>query len=148
MIKRKLKKCKSCGADRHIFSKGVCKFCWAKSYNPPQKKEVKSSNKTQFSITQFFDYHIKNCKQCEECNSKIYNADIRNIAHILPKRIFTSVKTNHWNFIHLCWQCHSDFDSSWDKAKKMKCWGIAMERFNKIKHLVTENNKILDYFTE
>jgi 5-methylcytosine-specific restriction endonuclease McrA len=40
------------------------------------------------------------------------------------------------NSMYLCNDCHSEFDSSWEKAVKMPVWSRALNRFNKIKHLV------------
>ena len=39
MIKAKKKICKSCGEERYLFSKGMCRLCWGKdkAFNPSNK---------------------------------------------------------------------------------------------------------------
>lgn len=76
---------------------------------------------------------------CCNCGGRsLKNDDKRwkySAAHILPKRpsMFPSVATHPLNVLELCWQCHHDFDSSWDKASKMPCFVIAVEKFNEFK---------------
>lgn len=48
MIVRKKKDCKACKLPKYLFSKGLCKHCWNKSYKPkvkPRPKIKKISNR-------------------------------------------------------------------------------------------------------
>lgn len=56
------------------------------------------------------------------------------IAHVLPKEHFPSVATHPDNYLILSmWNgSHSNYDSSWSKASKMKIWPEAVDRFLKI----------------
>jgi 5-methylcytosine-specific restriction endonuclease McrA len=78
---------------------------------------------------------VKKAK-CQNCQVWIHQLTTTNIAHILPKAIFKEVGDNIMNSMYLCNDCHSEFDSSWEKAVKMPVWSRALNRFNKIKHLV------------
>ena len=98
-------------------------------------------------INEFFESVLNvNKVVCEECGCTIYSPTRANCAHILPKSIFKSVATNKDNFLWLCLQCHSNFDSSYSKAMKMKCWDKALEQYKKFKNEVIEYHKFLTYF--
>lgn len=66
-------------------------------------------------------YRDDNPKWSEEANDKKHERTIEmmkraSIAHLLPKREinkggFPSVGTNEDNWIELCWQCHTSFDT-------------------------------------
>ena len=69
-------------------------------------------------------------------------------AHIFPKALFPSVSKHPLNFLIIsagC-GCHSDFDSSIDKAYEMPVWKIAVERFKTFESQITETHKYLDLF--
>lgn len=84
--------------------------------------------------------------RCQNCGESIAN-DLnskdtwiwrRVLAHVVQKSKYDSVKTHPLNILFLCWQCHSDFDSSWDKARKMNIWGLAIVKAKKLLPLITE----------
>lgn len=65
-------------------------------------------------------------------------------AHLLPKRHFASIMTHPLNgmvlgsgYSSLC-LCHDTYDSSWDKASKMKIWEEAVRRFKILYPLIRE----------
>jgi len=86
------------------------------------------------------------CWNCGEWISPKYYRHAS--AHIFPKAHFFSVSTNPHNFLVLgagC-GCHSEFDSSVEKACKMPVWGKAVERFKLFEHEIKERHKYLDLF--
>lgn len=85
--------------------------------------------------------------KCMECGEPIPLAFAHHsIAHILPKSSkngFPSVATNEHNWIELgasC-GCHHRFDSSWEKASKMKVFAIAKLRFQKFEPLIAPEER-------
>lgn len=94
----------------------ISKFKFIGSTKP---KAVVHENLT---LAEFFAFHgevLLKGITCEECNEMIINPGTKNVAHILPKSKFPSVLGVLLNHLYLCWQCHSDFDSSWAKANVM-----------------------------
>lgn len=85
---------------------------------------------------------------CMECSApipkKFYRAAT---AHIFPKSIFPSVMANLNNrlFIGAGCGCHNKTHRL-DTFSEMKVFPLAVERFNKFKHLITEKHKYLDAF--
>lgn len=102
------------------------------------------------NIGHYYLDHFENMPSphiCEECGDKIVKINSTNIAHILPKSKFPSVALEYYNYLLLCGNCHSTFDSSFKKASSMRCFEKARFRYNLFKDLVTENNtRILNYF--
>jgi 5-methylcytosine-specific restriction endonuclease McrA len=58
------------------------------------------------------------------------------VCHIVPKSLVSSVATHPDNWIELCWQHHSEFDATFDKAAAMKCFEEAKRKFNLFKYLI------------
>jgi hypothetical protein len=145
-IQQKKKLCSQCGNEDFIWAKGKCKNC--SIY--PSISNVKKNIEDREDLDIFFEHHIKiltsNKICCENCNNPIYEPTSANIAHILPKSIFKSIRSNNNNCMYLCLTCHGNYDSSWDKAIKMKCFHIAKERFNKFKEYIIETRDYLKYF--
>jgi molecular chaperone DnaK (HSP70) len=87
---------------------------------------------------------------CSECGKRTFKDDNKqykwSLAHLLPKSIFASVATNEFNFLELCFLHHQEFDSSWDKAKQMMCWGLAKRKVSMFIEQVTETHKILEHY--
>ena len=48
--------------------------------------------------------------------------------------------------MYLCLAHHSQFDTSFRNAQKMKCWSEALRKYNLFKHEVTEHHNILNFF--
>jgi hypothetical protein len=80
---------------------------------------------------------------CEECSGFIPHTEHWHYfsaqAHILPKETFKSVRTEIGNRLHLCPDCHNNWDSSWDKASKMKVFMLAVVRIKSFFHVLKEN---------
>jgi 5-methylcytosine-specific restriction endonuclease McrA len=98
----------------------------------------------------FNDKHRESAGICENCTNLTSKFNTKRwkweLAHIIPKEHFLSVKTHPYNILFLCDDCHSCYDSSWDAAKKMKVWDLAKKRFEFFEKSITETHKILDHF--
>ena len=62
--------------------------------------------------------------------------------------VFKSVATDDINIIYLCWQHHSDYDSSWEKARKMRIWPVLKMAVRDMRPILKEKHKILSYFED
>lgn len=94
-------------------------------------------------------YRDDNEKWSQEANDKKYEREIErmkraSIAHLFPKREinkggFPSVGTNEDNWIELCWQCHTSFDTgkiTWELLRDSKEWEIIKEKLLNVLPLV------------
>lgn len=80
--------------------------------------------------------HCCNCHARTE--TKVYEAAIFSICHILDKRdtVCPSVRTHPANWIELCPDCHTEFDTPpmekgktlWDKRESMGIWPIVQNK--------------------
>lgn len=99
-------------------------------------------------------YRNDNEKWSEEANDKKYEQEIErmkraSIAHLLPKRPvnkggFPSVGTNEYNWIELCWPCHTSFDSgkiTWLFIKDSKEWDIIKEKLLLVLPAIAEEER-------
>jgi hypothetical protein len=77
---------------------------------------------------------------CMECRERIatWNAWYAKaaIAHILPKKLFRSVRTHPLNYLILGGGCghHYQYDRSWESAATMKVFPLAIERLMQFYH--------------
>jgi len=121
------------------------------------EKQIKRRKEERKGLPDFYKHHISISKnrKCENCGLKIKNPGTKNIAHIIPKSRFKSVNDNLDNYLFLCSNfdrfdgkmgCHERYDKSWSSAMSMPVWKLAVERFNKFKHLIVEKSRILEYF--
>jgi hypothetical protein len=87
---------------------------------------------------------------CWECNDFIPKQYYRAAtAHIYPKSIFESVMSNEWNYLVLgagC-GCHNK-SHRLDTFSQMKVFPVAVQRYLKFGHLITEKHKYHDLFIE
>lgn len=112
--------------------KGKCLFC-----NAPTKniKLIKVINE----------------KWSQEANERAWEREQKKmdkipIAHLLPKRPiekggFPSVATHEENWVELCWECHTSFDTgkiSWLMLKDSKEWDILKEKLLLVLPMVAE----------
>jgi 5-methylcytosine-specific restriction endonuclease McrA len=149
--------CSSCKAN-HVQWMGRCHFC--KSWNTITEGVVapKKKDKSGLDIWYEFqrDYALENtpCK-CENCGKPIRSQLLSKdmwiwrgaICHIIPKGKYPSIGTHLHNFFLACLDCHSKFDSSWDKAVTMPVFAIAKTKFKLFKSCITEPiSKIEKYF--
>lgn len=134
--------CKSCGKEWPSWS-GKCS---CGEWNTIVEKRIP----TQKEFDDWYDDRIAEARtadmKCLECGcnlrSDLNSGEIwiqrRVIAHVLPKGTMPSVGDNPINWMPLCWQHHSDYDSSWDKAKTMKVWPIASGIIERLRPFVIE----------
>lgn len=88
--------------------------------------------------------------KCWECGDYIFKPDYRAAtAHIFPKSLFPSVAANEWNYV-VCGArcgCHNKTHRM-DTFSQMKIFPVAVQRYLKFGHLITEKHKYLDLFLE
>lgn len=145
-----LKKVNDCECGRKAYGFKKCGVCRSKLYSERSKdRKVLSVGD---GVGSFFERHIKHIEsqklKCLECGIPLRNADSRNVAHVLKKSIFKSIATEDLNIMYLCWQHHSDYDSSFEKAKKMKIWSAAVGRVKQMSVLIKERHKDLSHFLD
>lgn len=109
-------------------------------------------------MIEFFEEQVENIECCENCGFDLRRTRSgKNVAHILPKRIFKSVATEPKNVMFLCSTfdrddgktgCHELYDSSWSRAKTMPVWELAKKRFGEFRDQIKESSKILWYFDD
>lgn len=157
MIKAKEGKCIDCGfdaADKPLMAKRCftapffhyqkhqqAKYIAKSSERKKAKNDrIKSAN-NGMTLGKWFNEQISIMPSyCENCNEFLsrWSApwSLRGyVAHIVPKRQFESVAVHPLNRMFLCIDCHTKFDNSLSREIiKMKCWPIAVERFNQFKH--------------
>lgn len=118
----------------------------------PKKQTEKEKTDTQLMNEFFLSLHDKIPFNCTECGKPLYA--INNFAkravccHIIPKSLFPSVARNEDNIIFMgpgvlgiCHD-HDTYDSSVEKRVKMKVYPLALEKFNKFKHLLNDKDYI------
>jgi hypothetical protein len=99
-------------------------------------------------------YRDDNAKWSEEANEKKYQREIEilkraSIAHLLPKRSidkggFPSVATHEDNWIELCWQCHTSFDTgkiTWEFLYDSAEWPVIKEKLLNVLPAVAEEER-------
>jgi len=99
----------------------------------------------------FFDMAAKEIKKnpyCWETGDYISEGDYRaSTAHIFPKSIFLSISCHPLNYLVLSPRNGSHNKTHrLDTFAKMDVWPIAIKRFQKFEHLITEKHKYLDQF--
>lgn len=147
--KKKLYECKveGCTNKQPILSKGMCDFHYQKEKGGLKKTQRKSD--TDLDI--FFNNQIKLLQKIpysEHSGTRITKVDKKNIAHLLPKRYFSSVKDNNLNVIWLTWGEHSFFDNLLDKFdfKRLEQefelgWMVAVSRLKQVLPLIPDEEK-------
>lgn len=123
------------------------------------KKQTKHArerrNAERDGYSEFFNRHaaIAKGKRCDNCGRKL-SGHVSEIAHILPKQIFTSIATNDNAVVYLCSNftkgsngCHDQYDKGWEIAKSMRVWNKVMGLYLLIQDDIKEYNfKILQNF--
>lgn len=61
------------------------------------------------------------------------------ICHVVPKKLVPSVATHPENWQELCWIHHQEFDASFERAAKMKCFPEAKRKFELFKDLIPDS---------
>ena len=150
----KLKTCSSCHKEARLWKSNppLCKSCAAKTYKP--KTSTKYENKRELN-TFFSDMVNRIPERCENCGDKFGFIPLWQakwvIAHILPKQPdhgFPTVATEPENILFLCTTngCHANFDNKGREYRsQMPCYPLALKRFNKFKHKLSEPELIRAY---
>lgn len=105
----------------------------------------------------FFGNALTNSKPiCENCGLVLAFPSHKNVAHIVPKARFRSVKTVSTNKMILCTNfdrndtavgCHETYDKGWKSASKMKVWELAKSRYRTFRDMITEKSlTLIEYF--
>jgi hypothetical protein len=77
------------------------------------------------------------CCECGKSTNKDNPKYFRwSICHIVPKGLCPSTAVISDNWIELCIDHHTLFDSTFEKASKMKCFELAKRKFSKFKHIL------------
>lgn len=138
MIKQKKKICKECNTEQYIFSKGLCKKCAAKSYKKPKQVSSKQQEKLDKNkidtelMKKCFQLFYKNhpTKCCEQCDKKITELRTYNVHHLLEKRNYLEYKFDLNNFMLLCADCHSTYESIMKGDKIIEQLNEIKEKYN------------------
>jgi len=110
--------------------------------NTTENKEA--VRREQGKVTERGNWYLERRKEmtnaCCECgrgtnknNDKFFTWSI---CHIVPKGLVPSVATNEYNWIELCQLHHQEFDSTFDRAEKMMCFGEVKMKFQLFKNLI------------
>lgn len=125
-----------------------------KALKPFTEKTKKKRMQERSGLPKFFEDAIEELKTspfCVNCGGRInVNYEpVRNVAHVLPKSIYKSVMAHPDNRIFLCSDkdmngkdCHYIFDNEIEQIEDMECFEKALEKFEKIKNIVTERGKV------
>jgi hypothetical protein len=117
MIQRKLKVCKSCGADAYIWSMGCCKSCSNKQVKPIKKVRKPTGEKDLF-----FEIWNERPHVCVNCKCNLGNeAKAHFFSHIISKKKEPKLRLEKSNIWLLCFDCHYLYDfSTKDKFNERK----------------------------
>lgn len=159
-MKRKLYKCTypNCETKQLMLIRKMCNY----HYHLTRDKKTPTNNfgykkpnikrkQVNIPLQQYFEYHLEKVKLnpfCENCGSKI-QANICNIAHLIPKRTDSVVSSELENYAYLCSpfdeqgkDCHNKFDSMAGNIKvyEMPFWKIAIKRYLTFRNKCKYNN--------
>lgn len=146
----KAKPCKLEHCNLPAWSKGYCKHHQhhRTDYRPPSLK-TKPKEKDK-ALERFFTMAVSACQgKCQNCGAT-FEPQKLNVAHILPKSKFDSVKTHPFNWIELCWICHTNYDNrGWIAASQMPVFALAKKRFELFMDSITDEefHKIPEQFS-
>lgn len=77
---------------------------------------------------------------CIECGKSTNRNNDRyyrwSICHIVPKGLVPSAKVHPDNWVELCQDHHNEFDSTFEKASKMKCFQEIKNKFKLFKDII------------
>lgn len=146
-------KCDACKSWNTLEEKTAAQ----KMYRLPKvslkrKEENKKPDIDKDVLDKWFDARVKESLEkpfCENCGKNIGNqlnskdlwVSRSSIAHIFPKRKmggFPSVSCHELNWVLLCLDCHSEMDSNYEKARKMKVWEHVCWKARIFSHLIKE----------
>jgi hypothetical protein len=151
--------------NQEFIGKKCCPQCkqkldgGQKQMTPLQKCTVKGVEKRKeerSGLPEFFQKAIEELSRkpfCQNCGCKINYGfyPVNNVAHILSKRLYKSVMSNHNNRVFLCTMkddagngCHEQFDGPLSNRVGMQVFDEAVRKFSLFKDEVEERGK--EYF--
>lgn len=118
MNSRKLYKCKECGREVAILSKGLCPGCRSKQLPKKAAKPIRmKSKKKEVSYTSFYEKCLEELhtrKFSDYSGKPIVCPTVCNVCHILPKRKYKSVAEDRANIFFLTDEEHTEYDRLMD----------------------------------
>lgn len=164
MLKRKLKKCKSCGLDKVIWKEGKCVDCCKPSFtqmksNPfpvkSMKSQLKKTRKSNKGNKKFFEEvheQFQDSPVSFESGKNLGELGTVNMAHLYPKEIYKSLAHDLNNIILLTWEEHTRFDDllfshQFDKLEvEFKNWSKIKNRMRDLLVKCKEEGKLKQAF--
>jgi hypothetical protein len=137
-----------------VIQQACCKDCIGKT--PIKSKSKKKESSKELNVF-FADASLVFPVYCENCGEKLLNTGSftrrSQTCHILPKTAsggFPSVATHPSNKVFMCCFSGCYGHGNWDnqdanKRKSMSVYDLAIERFRKFEHLLTEQEKLKAY---
>jgi hypothetical protein len=164
-MEKKLYKCKNCGKEVPIRSKGLCPLCRQKQRQTegtlPKRKPIRKKfppKSRDTCLEGYFEYHIEvlnSFGKSMETFEPIYAPTMVNVCHIFPKSKYKSVQCNLANCVYLTWEQHTRFDILLDKFDFEKLekefpntWKTVIDKVKVLIPLVREQGKLLSKFKE
>ena len=123
-IERKKKLCKGeCNSMQYLFSKGMCKSCWARLHKKPMNPMSEKHKKT---IEEYKPIRKKFLEENPICqaNVKCNGAEATEIHHVAgkgTKKLWLDTE----NFLAICRECHQWEITHSEEAKEL---GISKRR--------------------
>lgn len=126
-IERKKKLCQGeCGEMQYLFSKGMCKSCWAKLHKKPIKQISDSLKKENEIYKAEKSKYMKEHPICEAgviCNKQNPSQDIHH-----KKGRIGSLLSDKKYFLAVCREDHEWIENNPKEAKKL---GFSLNRLSK-----------------
>ena len=110
--------------------------------NLKQNKEgVEREKEKRSELSEWFLERRKEMQGvCAECGKTTNRHSDKyfswSVCHVVPKSLIKSVATHEHNWIELCQLHHQTFDSTFDKAASMMCFGEVYQKFQLFKNLI------------
>ena len=111
------------------------------------KKGWENRKKDREGYAEFYEQQCEMAKHrpCMECGAKL-RGHVSEIAHLLPKSRYKSIATDDNAVLYLCGlhstnQCHSIYDSTFEKRKSMNCFNIAIDKYIKLYRKIKEKGR-------
>lgn len=161
MLNRKLYKCRECGKEVPILSKGLCPYCRSKELPKKEKKPIRCRPKKkneEDNYSYFFFKHLDMLSQRPVSmlsGLAIHSPSTCNICHILPKRKYKSVAKEDLNILYLTQEEHTrfdylldtlDFDRLEKEFKHIFNLSIIRVQIMSLEGKIQERGKLLDKF--
>lgn len=160
-MERRLYKCKECGREVVILSKGLCPGCRSRQLPKKQVKPIRARpKKKEKSYSSFYAecLGILSERRMSDFSGKhIPIPSVCNVCHILPKRRYKSVAEDMDNIIFLTDEEHTRYDYLLDtldldtmKKESPLLYFLTLTRFQSLRlsGKVKETGKLFDRLCE